>query len=206
LEAEIIEFETGVLMATSLPGIDSYPKTILLRDRTDVIVRPLAQADKIALLNFFEGIPEEERFYLKENVASPAVIQSWTSDVDFRRVIPIVAVQGDQIVADATLHRSRAQARQHVGEIRVVVAPAYREIGLGGRLIRELLDIAAGLGLNKAMFELVADHEGPAIAAAASAGFREVAVLKDHVRDIWGNYHDLVLMELSLKERRMWWF
>lgn len=193
-------------MVTSMPGIDSYPKTIMLRDRTDVILRPLAEGDKIALLNFFQGIPEEERFYLKENVASPAVIQTWTSDVDFRRVIPIVAVQGDQIIADATLHRGRAQARQHVGEIRVVVAPAFREVGLGGRLIRELLDIAAGLGLNKAMFELVADHEGAAIAAGASAGFQEVAVLKDHVRDVWGNFHDLVLMELSLKDRRMWWF
>jgi len=193
-------------MTTALPNIEDYPKTIMLRDRTEVAIRPLAEGDKVRLLNFFQGIPEEERFYLKENVASPGVIQSWVSEIDYQRVVPIVAVQGDQIVADATLHRTRARARQHVGEIRVVVAPAYREVGLGGRLIRELLDIAAGLGLHKATFELVADQEEAAISAAGSAGFREAAVMKEYVRDMWGNYHDLVIMELSLKERRIWWF
>ena len=84
--------------------------------------------------------------------------------------------------------------------------PGYREVGLGGRLIRELLDVAAQLGLHKVVFELVADQEEPAILAAGSAGFREAAVLKEHARDMWGNYQDLVLMELPLKERRFWWF
>ena len=33
--------------------------------------------------------------------------------------------------------------------------PAYREVGLGGRLIREVFNIAAKLGLAKVAFELV---------------------------------------------------
>jgi L-amino acid N-acyltransferase YncA len=178
----------------------------MLRDRTEAIIRPLAEADKTALLNFFQRIPEEERYYLKENVTAPAVIQEWTSNIDCQRVFPIVALHEDEIIADATLHLRRARARQHIGEIRVVVEPGYREVGLGGRLIRELLDVAAGLGLHKVVFELVADQDEPAILAAGSAGFREVAVLKEHVRDMWGNFQDLVLMELPLKERRFWWF
>ena len=193
-------------MITGIPGLEAYPKTIMLRDRTEAVIRPLAEADKTALLNFFQRIPEEERYYLKENVTAPAVIQEWTSNIDYQRVFPIVALHGDEIIADATLHLRRARARQHIGEIRVVVEPGYREVGLGGRLIRELLDVAAGLGLHKVVFELVADQEEPAILAAGSAGFREVAVLKEHVRDMWGNFQDLVLMELPLKERRFWWF
>ena len=193
-------------MIAGIPGLEAYPKTIMLRDRTEAIIRPLAEADKTALLNFFQRIPEEERYYLKENVTAPAVIQEWTSNIDCQRVFPIVALHEDEIIADATLHLRRARARQHIGEIRVVVEPGYREVGLGGRLIRELLDVAAGLGLHKVVFELVADQEEPAILAAGSAGFREVAVLKEHVRDMWGNFQDLVLMELPLKERRFWWF
>ena len=53
--------------------------------------------------------------------------------MDLSKVIPIVAVVGVAIVADATLHLNRTPARQHLGEFRVVVDPAYREVGLGGR-------------------------------------------------------------------------
>ena len=188
-----------------LPNADTYPKTIMLRDGTRVELRPLEEGDKIRLLHFFERVPEADRYFLKENVTAPEVIQSWVTRIDFERVIPIVAVVDDQIVGDATLHRSRAPARRHVGEIRVVVEPEYREKGLGRRLIRELLDIAVELGLYKASFELVAQREKAAIVAAESVGFQEVARINGWVRDIWGNYQDLVVLELPLKEHKEWW-
>lgn len=188
-----------------LPNADAYPKTIMLRDGTRVELRPLEEEDKLRLLRFFERVPEADRHFLKENVTAPDVVHSWVTRIDFERVIPIVAVVDDQIVGDATLHRSRAQARRHMGEIRVVVEPEYREKGLGRRLIRELLDIAVELGLYKASFELVAQREKAAIMAAESVGFQEVARLEGWVRDIWGNYQDLVVMELALKDHKEWW-
>ncbi len=191
-------------MAT-LPNIQAYPKTIMLNDGAPVVLRPLEPGDKVRLLQFFEGVPEEERHYLKENVTAPEVVYGWTTKIDFDRVVPIVALVGDEIVGDATLHRSRAMARRHVGELRVVVDPSYRGVGLGRRLIRELLDIAAELGLHQATFELVADREELAIRAAISVGFNQVGVLKERIRDFWGNYQDLVLLELPLKDRELWW-
>ena len=110
-------------------------------------------------------------------MTAPEVIQGWTGNIDLERVVPIVACVGKNIVGDATLHRSRASARRHVGEVRIVVDPAYREVGLGRRLIRELLDIAADMGLTLATFELVDRREKPAIMAAESVGFREVGTL-----------------------------
>lgn len=187
-------------------NLHAYPRTVMLRDGAAVALRPLETKDKLRLLEFFNRIPEEERYYLKENVTAPEVIQSWTSHIDFDRVIPIIAEAGDDIVADATIHRSRAPARRHVGELRVVVDPAFREVGLGRRLIREMLDISAELGLNQATFELVADREKPAINAAQSVGFRASATLKGRIKDFWGNYQDLVLLEMPLNERQMWWF
>ena len=191
-------------MATIL-NVAAYPKTIRLRDGLQVVLQPLREEDKVRLLHFFQRIPEEERYYLKENVTAPEVIQAWTIQMDWDRVIPIVALDGAEIVADATLHRSRALARRHIGELRVVVDPAYRGVGLGRRLIRELLDVAVELGLHKATFELVAQREEPAIKAAQSVGFKEVAILGERIRDFWGNYQDLLLLELSLKDREGWW-
>lgn len=187
------------MTSTTLPEIESYPKTVMLRDETQVVLRPLTEGDQAGLLDLFQRLPEEERLYLKEDVASPRVIQSWITDIDFSRVIPIVALFDGTIIADATLHRSRAMARSHIGEIRIVVDPAFREVGLGRRLIRELLDISVTLSLHKVFFELVSKHEDAAISAAISVGFQQVGVLKEHIRDIWGDYQDLVQLELPLR-------
>ncbi|MDA0264770.1 MAG: GNAT family N-acetyltransferase [Chloroflexi bacterium] len=192
-------------MMRGLPNAESYPKDIVLRDGDKVSVRPLNPDDKVRLLEFFERIPEEERYYLKENVASAKVIQGWTANLDLAKVIPIVAVAGDAIVADATLHLNRTPARSHLGEVRVVVDPAYREVGLGGRLIREILDIAASLGLTKVVFELVAQREKEAVCAAERVGFKEVATLENRIKDFWGNYQDLILLEIPVADRQRWW-
>ncbi|MEE8465932.1 MAG: GNAT family N-acetyltransferase [Dehalococcoidia bacterium] len=192
-------------MMRGLPNAGAYPKDIMLRDGDKVSVRPLEPGDKIRLLEFFERIPEEERYYLKENVASAKVIHGWTTNMDFSKVIPIVAVARDAIVADATLHLNRTPARHHLGEVRVVVDPAYREVGLGSRLIREILDIAANLGLVKVGFELVAQREKEAVCAAERVGFKEVATLEDRVKDFWGNYQDLIMLEIPVADRERWW-
>ena len=185
---------------------ETYPKTTLLHDGSSAVLRPLTKGDKLPLLKFFESVPEEERFYLKENVTAPEVVLNWTAHIDLERVIPIVAVVGDEIVADATLHRSRSPARGHIGELRLVVAPDYRDKGLGRRMLREILDVAAGLGLEKVTFELVAQREEAAVMAAGSMGFHEVTTLKEGARDFWGNYQDIVLMEVPLKDRYLWWW
>ncbi len=182
-----------------------YPKMVLLRDSTRVTLRLLNSGDKIRLLEFFQRIPEEERHYLKDNVVGPEVIHQWTSDISWERVIPVVALAGDDIVADGTLHRSRAAARRHIGEIRVVVHPTYRDKGLGSRMIRELVDVAVDLGLHKVLFELVDRREKAAITASKMMGFSEVSVLQEGVRDFWGNYQDLVVLEMPLKDRQLWW-
>lgn len=187
-------------MTTTIPDIGAYPKTIRLRDGTQIVLRPLTSDDASDLLEFFRRIPEEERYYLKEDVVSPEVVQRWCASIDPGRVIPLIALVDDQIVADATLHRSRALARSHVGELRIVVDPALREIGLGRRLIGELLDIAIELGLLRAVFELVDHHEALAIAAAKSMGFQVSALLKERIRDFWGDHQDLVVMELPLRD------
>jgi L-amino acid N-acyltransferase YncA len=193
-------------MLKTIPNIDTYPKTVLLRDDTLITFRPLAKEDKARLLEFFMRIPEEDRYYLRENVASPEAIQKWTANIRFDDVIPIIALADDAIVADATLHRSRAPAKRHVAEIRIVVDPEYREVGLGGRLMRELLDIAHELGLDSATMELVEGRELSALIAAESVGFRRVATLTNRVKDTWGNYRDLVLLDVNLDDDSRWWF
>jgi L-amino acid N-acyltransferase YncA len=181
-------------------ALKRYPINVTLEDGAKVVLRPLKREDKISLAQFFQRISEEDRFYLKENVTAPEVIHRWTEHMDFERAIPIVAVMDGCIVADATLHRSRAAARRHVGELRIVVDPDYRGKGLGNRLIHELIELGRALELHKLFFELVDRRERPAVYAAVRAGFQEVAVLKDRVKDVYGSLQDLVVLELPLEK------
>ncbi|MCI0439563.1 MAG: N-acetyltransferase, partial [Chloroflexi bacterium] len=102
----------------------AYPKTIDLLGGDKLTVRPMVAGDKAALLDFFLRVPEEDRFFLKEDVTSPRVIEEWAERLNYGRALPLLALDGERIVADGTLHRRRAGSMRHRGEIRIVVEPA----------------------------------------------------------------------------------
>jgi GNAT superfamily N-acetyltransferase len=137
------------------PSISIYPKLLLLRDREEVAIRPMTPTDEGALLDFFLRLSEEDRFYLKDDVTAPGVIAGWVRDLDYERVLPLLAWQHDRIVGDATLHRRRGGARRHMGEVRVTVDPALRGRGLGTALLHELIDYASQVELETLVFELI---------------------------------------------------
>ena len=189
----------------SIPKLEGYPKNFTLNDGTEAEVRPLSENDHMALLNLFQRVPEEDLYYLKDTVTDSEVIRDWTHNINLERVIPIEALVGDKVIADATLHRSRVFARKHIGELRIVVDPEYRGKGVARRLIRELLDIAAELDLYRVEIELVPEREDAAIGVVESMGFTRVATLKGRIRDYYGSYKDVTVLEIPLSDRSTWW-
>ncbi len=175
-----------------------FPLQAALYDGEQVTIRSLQPGDKDELLSFFLRVPEEDRFYLNSDVSSAEVIAEFTEHIDLDQTIPLVAVSGNRILADATLHRSRRAARRHVGEIRVVVEPEYRRRGLGVRLIHELIQLGRDLDLHSLVFELVSGHQQDAIQAALGAGFEQVAELRGRILDIQGSPQDLIILERAL--------
>jgi L-amino acid N-acyltransferase YncA len=186
------------------PSISIYPKLLLLRDREEVAIRPMTPTDEGALLDFFLRLSEEDRFYLKDDVTAPGVIAGWVRDLDYERVLPLLAWQHDRIVGDATLHRRRGGARRHMGEVRVTVDPALRGRGLGTALLHELIDYASQVELDSLVFELIEEAQDEAIAAAQRAGFLVAARLVNHVKDKQGKPHDLLIMGMLLGKWYTW--
>lgn len=185
--------------------LTAYPKQVALRDGRAVTVRPLADDDADALLKFFLGVPAEDRYFLKDDVTSPRVIEKWTAQRDFDRALPLVACAEGGIVADATLVRSRYGANRNVAKIRVVVAAGYRLQGLGTALLRDLCDIAADAELEKVTAELVVGVQDDAITATEQLGFIRAATIHELLRDEQGRPHDLVVMVLPLGKWYQWW-
>ncbi|MGI8551469.1 MAG: GNAT family N-acetyltransferase [Dehalococcoidia bacterium] len=179
---------------------EEFPKTVTLEDGTTLSVRILQPSDEDALLAFFQGIPEQERYWLREDVSDPAVIHQWVSEIDYHRVLPLIASRDEAIVADATLHRRGYGARHSLGEIRLVVAPLFRGRGLGYALLAELTEIAQRAGLDRLEAEIVSGAQDAALEAIELIGFEQVAVLPGHLRDRDGNRHDLLLLVYVLQE------
>jgi L-amino acid N-acyltransferase YncA len=184
--------------------LTAYPKESTLRDGRTVVFKPMTANDGDALLKFFQQVPADDRFYLKEDVSSPKVIQRWAEELDYNRTLPLLAWVGGDIVADATLHRTRSLARRHVGEARVVVHPDFRNQGLGTLMLRELATIADDNGIEKLQVQAIAEREDAAIKAAEFVGFIKIATLPNHAKDRDGRPRDVVLLEMPLGKWLEW--
>lgn len=184
--------------------ITRYPKAVTLRDGTALHLRPMTAADAAGLLAFFRGIPDEERFLLKDDVTAPAVVRGWADHLDYDRALPLLALADGRIGADAVLIRHRGGSRAHLGEIRVVVDPAYRDKGLGVALMQELIEIAYDAELERVIFELVTGVQDEAIAAATLLGAFPVGTVTNLAKDSHGRPHDVVFLALPLGKWYEW--
>lgn len=180
----------------SLKALERYPLSIGSAGRK-IQIRPLQRGDEQELARFFQRLSAEERAVLKDDVTNSAVIAAWCSNIDPERILPLVATDGNRIVADATLHRSRTGWTRHVATMRITVDFDYRRKGLGRSLIRELVDLAEQLKLVVLDAEVMADQKS-AIGLFLGLGFRPIATLPLHVSDANGRLHDLLVLSKTI--------
>jgi len=177
--------------------LDEYPKEIVLTDGTPVTLRPLERSDGDALVAFFQRISSEDRWYLRHDVTDPLLARSWTEELNYERVIPIVACREGRILGDATLHRHRHGSIAHIAEIRLVIDPQVRAKRLGTWMTLDLIQLATGLGLEKLVAE-IASSETAAIRALRHLDFVREAVIPELHKDASGVMQDLVIMVKNL--------
>lgn len=180
--------------------LERYPRTIALKN-VEATLRPLKQTDEVHLLAFFRRIPVDDRALLKDNVSDPTVVKAWCAAIDYAKVFPLLALVGDRVIGDATLHFDRSGWMRHVAKIRVVVDPEFRGRGLASALISELIELAPGFKVELLDAEFLS-KQAAAIRLFERLGFKRVATLPDHVRDQIGNLHHLIILsrEVSLRE------
>ena len=174
-----------------------FPKQIVLRDGTPVVLRPLVAADERALLDFFRRLSPEDRQFLRDDVTRADLVRAWCREPDFDRVLPILAEQDGQIVGDATLHRHPVGWMRHLGEIRVTTDPFVRRRGLASALAREIFYLALQAGLDKMVAEVAADQL-PAAKVFEKLGFRREARLAGQIVDVQGRRHDLLVLSTDI--------
>ncbi len=174
-----------------------YRQLVTLRDGLRVCLRPLVPEDRDALVALFKSLSADDLKYFRSNVADPNVVAAWAEEVDYSRVFPLVAVIGDQLVGNSTLHMGSGFTR-HIAEIRVFLAKEFRRRGIGTAMLKTQIEIARKLGLHQLVAEIV-ESRPQVVHAFEHLGFERQAVLRDHFMTSEGDTLDLIIMVKYLK-------
>ncbi len=176
---------------------DRFPQEAVLRDGKRVLIRPFAEHDTQALFDFFQQLPADIRRFAWDNIDDPTLIDKWGANLDYSRVLPLIAVNGHRIVADATMHcRDRGPLRL-VGRIKWLLNPEYRGQGLGITLVNNFISIARDYGLRHLSCMPIADLEADAIQTLTELGFQKYAI-PGYGADPDGAAYDMVKLVLKL--------
>jgi L-amino acid N-acyltransferase YncA len=175
-----------------------YPKTVPIREG-EVVVRPMTQDDFDRVRVFFQSLPRADRLFLRHDVTRPEVFTRWFSDLDYGKKLPLMALHQGEVVGHALLDGEQRSWSPHVAEIRVVVADAFKKRAVGTVLAREIFDQAIARGYEKAVANVM-DSQKAARRMFERMGFQAEAELKNHVKDLDGKTHNLIIMSCALED------
>ncbi|MBU1937287.1 GNAT family N-acetyltransferase [bacterium] len=177
---------------------DNFPQTYTLKNKKKVVIRLLEAGDEKELNRFFASLPEAEINYFRSDVQNPETIRGWIEDIENKWRVRLVVFYEDQIIAEwAVLHRDFGWTR-HVCEIRGMIHPDWRGLGLGNMLIYDLLTIAHELEKEKVIVEVLAQQK-LVIQRFEKIGFQQEAFFKNHVKDARGRVSDLIVLSMELE-------
>ena len=181
--------------------LEEYPKEITLQDGFICILRPMTRDDQDALYRFFISIPEEDRRYLRNDATNRILIEEWCRELNYHKVLPILAEHENRILANATLHSETFGWGRHIGEIRITVAADFQQRGLGSFLLEELSKLALKYNLEKLCAKVIASRTY-VTRAFEKNGFAQVATLKNFVKILYDkNYEDIDVLVKDLNQK-----
>ena len=177
-----------------------YRRLCHLKNHQRVMLRLLHEEDRQNLIDLFQNAPAADLWFFKHDLKNRSLLNYWLNHLDYRRLLPVVVInlEDHELIAAATLLRGKHTAR-HIGEIKLFIAKPFRNLGLGSKIIDELIQLARQEELHWLKAEVVADQK-QLVRALLDKGFQIRATLEDFFVRKDGEAHDVLLLMLSLAE------
>lgn len=163
----------------------------------DLTVRPMDANDGAAVRAFAEGLPDHDLLFLRRDIRDAGVVDRWIGEIGSGQMTTLLALADGELIGYASIDRSQLQWSSHVAEIRVAISEAARGKGLGRLLVEQAFQAAVAAGIEKVVARMTPDQKG-AVAAFEGLGFRPEGLMLNHVRDLSGEKHDLLVMGLDI--------
>ena len=170
-----------------------------LKDGTEVVLRCAQESDASALLVAVgtivadgEGMVSEPDEFSKTEEEEKAWIRSLN---DHPRQLLLIAEVDGRIVGNIDFHNPKRRRLAHTGEFGMSVQPGWRNRGVGGALLRALIEWAHGVKeIEKISLKVRADNPR-AIALYKKHGFVQCGFARDAMKLSDGTYVDDITME-----------
>jgi RimJ/RimL family protein N-acetyltransferase len=173
--------------------IELYPREIGLSDSRTVSLRLMEKPDRDSVLAFARALPPDALLFLRKDITDPVVVDEWVRDIERGIAVTVLAEGDGELVGYGSLWRDESFWGRHVGEIRVLVRPDYRDLGVGRRLAFDVFAIAKDLGLDKIIARMTPEQRRTRVRL-ERLGFTLDAVLRGFVRNRGGKGRDLLVM------------
>ena len=179
--------------------IKNFREMVTLKDGAYVLMRPMTSEDEKHLMEFYKAVNDDDMRYFHHYVKDPQLIHKWCEELNYSKVLPVLAFVKDQVVGSASLHFGDGPKR-HIAEVRLFLAKDYRKRGLGMKMIRTLIDLGRKQGLSILLAEVIAEQT-KVVKAFEQLGFKSQASLDDYFMFPDGDSRDVVLMTMHLRSK-----
>jgi RimJ/RimL family protein N-acetyltransferase len=164
-----------------------------------VLLRPLARDDKAGLMDLFARASQEDLELFRSDAGDPEVVAAWVDGLDLPRVFPLIALVGESVVGDATLHLGEHYHR-HRAWVRIFLDSQYRRQGIGTLMLQCLDEIARRIGLQQLYAETLMVQPN-VIKAFEAMGYQQEAVLRDYFMTGSGETLDVAILVQRIVDR-----
>ena len=171
---------------------DRYPQTVDCQD-TAIELDLLKGLDADEVKQFTGNLTDHDLLFLSRDIREEKVVSAWSRDIEDGEIISVAARRDGEIVGTTAVVTDKHSWSAHVGELRILVRPDARDIGLGRVLIQESFLIGIDQGLEKLTVRMTLDQD-KAIGVFEEMGFKSEALMRDHVKDSNGEKHDLIML------------
>ena len=181
-----------------------YRNTTIIKDKKgrDVLLRSAEKKDAEALIDYMKITAAETPFLLREPDEISLTIEQEQAFIkakkDSENELLLIAETGGRHIGNASLMSAGGFKRyRHRCEIAIALYQEYCGLGIGKAMLEMVLDIAKKAGYEQAELEVIANNK-PAIALYEKLGFQKYGTFPDNMKYADGSYVDAYWMMKKL--------
>jgi L-amino acid N-acyltransferase YncA len=175
-----------------------YPTSVTL-GATTFRLRMMTAADGDALMVFARELPAHDTLHMRRDITQAPGIAQWLKELADGSIYSLLGEDAHGVAGYSTINLNELEWTRHVADLRMATATRARGLGPGRLLAREAFNLALALEVEKVIARMTPDQTAARVQF-RELGFTPEALLRDHVKDRHGEYHDLLLKTCSVRD------